>query len=498
MQRKFHFMKKVVLLFAVFIGISSQSFGQRILTIEDAMNIAAENSPALMRSKLSMERSQLNLVAQRASLKSRFSLTLNPVSYSKSRSFDSRESEWYTNEQFQTRGTFQVDQPLIWTDGTLSLRNVFSWQDNSSQRVTGSNSDQAFTNNLYLELTQPLFTYNRTKMELIRLEQDLENSYISFALQRLNTETQITNRFYSVYMTQQSLDIRKEELVNAQQSYKIIKNKVDADLAASDELFQAELNLLTAQSSVDEGQVNLENQKDQLKQTIGLPLDDDFVVHGEITETEFFLVDQNKALEHGLNSRLELRQREIEIANLEFTMIETKARNEFSGDVSLSMGLTGDNKRFPDIYQNPTTNPRVSLSFSVPIFDWGANKARVQAQKVAQTISAIQYEDQKIEIELNIRQTCRNLANLITRIEIEKQNVNNAQLTYNLNLVRYRQGDLTGMEINQYQTQLSSRKISYMQALIDYKYELLNLKILSMYDFEKDEPVFPLKDLITN
>lgn len=50
---------------------------------------------------------------------------------------------------------------------------------------------------------------------------------------------------------------------NAQQSYDIIKNKVEADLAAKDELFQAELNLATARSSVDESQVNLENAEGQ-------------------------------------------------------------------------------------------------------------------------------------------------------------------------------------------------------------------------------------------
>ena len=50
------------------------------------------------------------------------------------------------------------------------------------------------------------------------------------------------------------------------------------------------------------------------------------------------------------------------------------------------------------------------------------------------------------------------------------------QRTYDLNLTRYREGDLTGMEMSQFQTQLSNKKISYTQALINYKIELLNLK----------------------
>lgn len=49
--------------------------------------------------------------------------------------------------------------------------------------------------------------------------------------------------------------------------------------------------------------------------------------------------------------------------------------------------------------------------------------------------------------------------------------------------------------MNQYQTQLSNKKISYSQALINYKLELLNLKILSLYDFEKNEAIVPIQDL---
>ena len=72
----------------------------------------------------------------------------------------------------------------------------------------------------------------------------------------------------------------------------------------------------------------------------------------------------------------------------------------------------------------------------------------------------------------------------------------NAQLTYDLNQTRYREGDITGMEMSQFQTQLSNKKITYTQALINYRIELLNLKILSLYDFDKNMPLVPMKDII--
>ena len=68
--------------------------------------------------------------------------------------------------------------------------------------------------------------------------------------------------------------------------------------------------------------------------------------------------------------------------------------------------------------------------------------------------------------------------------------------TYDLNQTRYREGDITGMEMSQFQTQLSNKKITYTQALINYRIELLNLKILSLYDFDKNIPIVPMKDII--
>lgn len=475
------------------IALHSYTYAQTPMTIEQALDIAEENNPDLKASKLNLERYQYNLEAQQASLKSRFSLDLNPINYGRSRRFDERLSQWYTNETLNTSGTFRVSQPILMTGGEVSLINTFGWQDNKSTVENMDNRNRAFSNDFYLRLSQPIFTYNRSKMELKQIEFDYENAGIRYALQRLNTERSITNQFYTVYMAQNNLSISKEELENTEQSFEIIKNKVEADLSAREELYQAELNLANAQSAVEERSVSLENAKDQLKQTLGMSLDDNIEVTLEI-ELDHVAIDLVQAVQSALNSRMEIRQREIDIELAEFQMIQTKSLNEFKGDISLSVGIIGDNERFGNIYENPTQNPRMSISLSVPIFDWGEKKARVNAQKVAQTLAKLEQENLRIDIELDVRQTWRRLENLRTQIDIAEKSVRNAQLTYDINLTRYREGDLTGMEISQFQTQLSNRKIAHAQALINYKIELLNLKILTLYDFEDNRPIVPIKE----
>ena len=47
------------------------------------------------------------------------------------------------------------------------------------------------------------------------------------------------------------------------------------------------------------------------------------------------------------------------------------------------------------------------------------------------------------------------------------------------------------MDLNIYQNQLSEKQLAYTNSLISYKLELLNLKIQTLYDFEKNSPVTP-------
>ena len=480
----------VLVLAAAFAPVTGAQ-AQIVLTMEQALEYSAEHNPDLINSRMSMERYEQNLIAQKASLKSRFSLNLTPVSYSQSRQFDSRFSDWYTNRSLSSSGTFSISQPIIWTDATLSLNNSLSWQNNESTVGGTTNSNRAFSNSLYLSLTQPIFTYNKTKMNLRQIEMNYENARISYALQLLNVERNITSQFYSLFTAQQNLEISELELENAEKNFNIIKDKVEADLITKDEYYQAELNLSQSRSSLENQRVSLENSKDKFKQALGIPLDQDIRVVCEIA-AEPVIVDPSKALESALTTRLELRQREISREQQEMSMIQVKDNDSFSGNISLSLGVTGDSKEFADIYESPTNNPRVAITFSVPIFDWGARKARIKAAEIERKMFELSAEEELKSIEINVRSTCRSLDNLLGQISIAEQSQKNAQLTYDLNEERYRNGELTGMQMNQFQTQLSNSRMSYTQAIINYKVQLLNLKILTLYDFEKDEAVVPI------
>ena len=483
-------MKSLLSFLLVLLTLPSVVAQDNMLTLEQAMDIAMKNSPEILKSELNMTISRENLNASLAATKSLFSFQLTPLYYNQNREFSSQLGTWITTETKRISGDFTVSQPIVFTDGRITLKNQLSFQDQSSS--FSDTKFKGYSNNLFLSYSQPLFTYNKLRMQIDQLKLALENATLSYAIQRLFLERSVNQYFYMVYQRKMAMGVAEDEYKNQQTSYDIIKSKVEGGLSAMEELYQAELNLTTGKSNFQNAQVNLENAKDDFRQYVGIPLNQEFDI---VTNVEFkeVLIDLERAIQNGLDTRMELRQREINIENSKDQLTVARATNEFAGNVDLSIGIIGENEALAQVYDKPTRTPQVMIGFNIPVWDWGERRSRIKAAEAAVRIEEINMEVQRTEVELGIRQTYRNLQNLSLQIEIARQNEKNAQLTYEINLERYKNGDLTGMDLNLFQNQLSEKKMNLANSLINYKLELLNMKIQSLWDFENNTSFVPME-----
>ncbi len=461
---------------------------QQVLTPGIALDIAMSNSPEIRRSRLGLEQSMELLNAARASLKSRFSLSLTPFYLRQDREFNDLFSLWFTRETRQISGRFMIEQPIKLTDGTLSFTNQFSWRDyRSGYQDQGS---KTYNNNFFVSFTQPLLTYNRTKLEFRELELDLECSSLNYAVQVLVIEQRVMQSFFDAYQKKMSLDIAIEELRNQEEGCRIMKNKVEAGIEKMEELYQAEYNLSTSKSRVQNRRVELENTFDSFKQLLGLSLFEEIAVDADVSFREID-VDLPMAISHGIKHRMEIRRREIGIEEARNELIRTGARNEFRGDLNVSYGSIGTDEKFTDIYDEPVRNRELRISFEMPLWDWGEKRSRIRASEARIKSAELSKEEEHNNIIIEIRRAYRSLWNRISQIEIARQSVRNAELTYDINLERYRNGDLSSILLNDYQRQLSEARQGLIGELIGYKLDLLDLKVKSMWDFEGNRSVVP-------
>ncbi|MCJ7680712.1 MAG: TolC family protein [Candidatus Aminicenantes bacterium] len=475
-----------VLLLLLILPAGSLSAGDD-LTLDRALNIAFQKSPAMRQVSLQLEVNEQNLMAQQAGLKSQFSLTLMPYRTSSDRVFSDLTSDYNTQTQTRSEATFNIRQPIAWTDGTLNVTNRFNWQEASSS-FAGGGTQSGFSNSLTVSLNQPLFTYNRTKLALKELELALENTQLAYAIQKLQIERAVTQQFLNLYYSRMSIQISNEEYKNASESLDIIQNKVDAGITAPEELYQADITRDNSLASLENNRMQHQNSLDTFKILLGLELEDLIDVSADI-QKKMVEVDLDIAVAHGLDNRLELRQKDIEIQNAMHDLIVASAENEFKASLNLSFGLTGTNPQFAGIYDSPNSDRLVALTLNIPLFDWGEKKHHLAATRAQIETVKLSAEEETKSIKQEIREAYRNLMNQERQIEIAEKSIKNAELTYAINLERYRNGDLSSKDLQFYQLQLSQQKLARVQSLINYKLALLDLKIRTLWDFENNRSI---------
>ena len=457
------------------------------LTLEQALGIAEERSPTIRQARHNLEINRRNLQAQKAALKSKFFLTLTPYQFSKDRLFNDLVSAYNTQEQTHLGADFVIQQPITRTDGILSIIETIGG-GRASSSFSGSVDRQTYNNSLQVRFTQPLFTYNRNTLNLESLELSLENARLSFALQKLQLENQVTRLFLDLYLTKKNLQIAAEELKNATESYAIIRSKVDANISAREELYQADLSQAQSRAHLENTQIQYANALDEFKIHLGLDLDHPIQVQAQLAN-ELVEVDLDHAVDHALEHRMELRQRDIALRNAHQDLIRTAAQNEFKGTLNITYGLTGTEEHFKQIYDSPTRNQQISVSFDIPLFDWGEKGHRMAASRQQLASRQLSAREEGKQIVLDVRRAYRNLKNQRTQLDIAAKNVENARRTYEINLERYRNGDLSSKDISFYQNQLANEQLGEVRALINYRNALLDLKIQTLWDFAQKKSI---------
>jgi outer membrane protein TolC len=458
------------------------------LTYAKALDVALRQSPEVVQARLTLEQSQEAYRAIVAGQQLSAALSLTPIGYSNDLQLNNTYNSWNTNRNTQSNADLKLSQPVRLTGGTFSVDGNLGWNDLFTSLF--NRESRSFDYHSTIGYSQPILLYNQLRMTLNQQRLTLENNRILYAMKVLSMEHDIAADFYGLYQDQVNFEIAKQQLRDDQQSYDITKNKVILGLSPQSDLYQAEINLAQSQSSLQNNEVIWENAAEAFKQRLGINLDTVILITVD-TATGATAIDVNKAVTNGLQKRMELRQAQITLENSQFSLIQTRSSGLVSGSVNGSIGLSGNSTEFQKLFQNPAKSQALSISLVLPLWDFGANRANVNASEIGVRQSRLSLDQEKTTVVLSIRKEYRTIVNLRSQIAISRKSAQNAQFTYDLNLQKYRTGAMSSLDLNQYEIQLTQAKSALANAIVNYKIEMLNMKVLSLWDFDNDKPVIP-------
>ena len=490
----------------VFILFSADSKAQYVLTLQDAIKIALEESYDKKSLLLSLTESEESYKAAKYRFRTQVEMDLSVPSWSERISPVQVANSIPIYSRFGTMrmsGELSIRQPLP-TDGYISLRSQL-YQSNESidfADTTETLKGKTFFSSIGLVLNQPLFTYNRLKTELKRNELNYERASHQLTRLQLDIVYDVTQSFFSLYRAARTRDISKETLEQNKQVYDLAKLKFEAGLIPEVEALQMEVDYVSTQADHMGAEANLESQQDQFKLDIGLQLSDDVTVN---TNIDFLPFDINleKALEKGLAQRTEIREQEINIELQRLRVTEIDANSEISANLRAFYDLTGVsdpylpydtgtgdlfNSSWEDLKHRPR-NRGVTLTFSVPIWDWGVNKAEVTSAQATLRRNELLLSERSKQIESSIREAVRRVKEAKNRLNVLQKNQEVAQRGYDISLERFNNGEITSQDLALNNSRLTSAKMQYLGAFINYQLSVADLKRMTLWDFENDLPV---------
>ncbi|MDP9650983.1 efflux transporter outer membrane subunit [Paraburkholderia caledonica] len=243
------------------------------------------------------------------------------------------------------------------------------------------------------------------------------------------------------------------QLLSDDASLRIAQNTVDADQHTYDltvsmmkmgssslqDVRQAENSLASARSSLASYSRAVAQDRNNLVAEIGAPLPDDLPQGPSLMESEDTLAD----IGEGVPS--DLLARRPDIVEAEHTLMAANAnigaaRAAFFPKIELTASAGSTSGSLSKLFKAGTGAWTFAPSISVPIFDFGYNRASLDVAKIEKDIDVANYEK---AIQTAFKEVSNALAGrttYVSQVAADRDYVNSAQQYYDLAQARYRSG----------------------------------------------------------
>jgi outer membrane protein len=492
-----HHLKKSSSVLLLLISIAPLISSQQIynLDLESSIELAKEKSKTMLMLQQNLKKASFDLKAATSSYKTHVTMDMVIPQYTEtiSQFVDTTGVTYYPLRQNTMNGYLTISQPLP-TDGSLYIRSGavsladYYAKDRLAQISSSIGLQQPIAaffgyNQLHLGLKQAKLAYDLSLKQLKRAELDLIY--------------QVSQSFFTVLSFHERLNIARISLSNQQEAYDIAQSKYKAGLIREVDALQMEVDLSEAINNYDIAGVDYNAQSSQFKEDLGLNLRDSVIIKSDLGYNEVN-VDVEKAVSLALENRLELKENEIQIELSQMEIKKRKADGRISGNILLNYNFIGvDQSKFPipietsfsNTWQNLNSRRGsfgVGLTLSIPIIDWGENRAKVHSAQSTLEINKIQLDAERIDIERDIRTAVNRLQSSLRRLQLLEKNVIVAEKSFDISRKRYANGDIESQAMALERDRLSTAYLSRLDSYINYKLLLSDVMRKTFFDFEKN------------
>lgn len=462
------------------------------LTLDTVVEMAVANSYNVRQLHLGIERSRNWLKAERAALKSKvyMNLTVPEIEAVSNNLWNSdlHRYELIRENSRMWQMNFAIQQPVILfgypTNGYLSLNNrIYRYTQ------LGDEKDVRYYNRYFVKFEQPFFQPNSLKNQISEAELDLERVELEYQQDIVQMLSSLASDYYDLFELAYKKTIYGDVVNTLEVVSSIVSDIVARDSTRLLEMNQVQVELANARERLNQTQSNYRLEASRLIQRLGLNEGDSLVIH-PVLEVKNIKVNLDAAIQYGMSLRPELRILENRRKLNEIQIQNAKGWDSFRANLEITYGREMQDPRFEELWANADNSWSVGLHAYVPIWDWGRRKARIQAQQISLQKTELYIEESEKDIRTDISNYIKNLEEYQKRASVMRQNLEMARQIAQSNLIRYRDGQISILNLLQSIDRQAQTAENFLTAFLGYKEALISLQTYTYYDFERNMPLF--------
>ena len=385
---------------------------------------------------------------------------------------------YVSSNNLQNGVGLQINQNITFTGGTLSVASDLSRIDQFGMNKSLTWYSRPITVSYY----QPLFTYNQFKWDKKIEPKEYERGKRQYLETMESITVNAVYAYHNLLLAKVNNDISVSNFENSGNMLRIAKERLQLGTVTRAEYLQLELRMLNDSIAINESAVQVREAQMTLNSLLGY--DESFEILPEIAgELPNIQMDYDLVMEKALSNSSFSLTNELSLLNAESNVAYAKASRGFSFALNARFGMSQTGPEFPQAYKNLLDQEVVGISFSIPLFDWGLGKGKVQKAKAAQEVVKAQVQQSENDYRRQMFTAVSQFNNQRQQCLVSHRAMLIAAERYDLTMHRFREGNATVTDLNMAQTENDSAQRQYISDLCNFWIFYYTLRQYTLYDF---------------
>lgn len=393
------------------------------------------------------------------------------------RNYENGKVNYVEDNQLSNNLSLSISQNIPLTGGTVSLESYVYRLDEFNYDLTTYYS-QPFR----ITYTQPLRSYNTLRWQQKTEPLELEKAKKVYLETMEDVACQCTALFFNVLSAQSSYKENESNFLDRTQLMTQAGKRFQLGTLNKSELLQLELSQLNAKVQLNQSGIDVKDARFQFFSYLLMVDYGDVELVAPVSLPEIILnVDEVVAMalensSHNLEQRLDVLESEQELA-------EAKSARGIQLSLSASLGMNKTAYSFTDVYRQLDDNEVVGVTLSLPIFDWGVSKGRVQVAKANLEVVKTEVEQANLEFIQDLRKRVLQFNSQGEQCRNAQRAVEIAEERYGITKRRFENGSISVTDLNTAWQEMQSARSQFIDQIETYWTQYYALRKLTLHDF---------------